>query len=353
MNEQLSLRPARDGLGPHCPRCDSPGEPGDRFCEACGADLVVQEAQAALCPDCGAEVEVTTTHVDTAGQCAACARRTLAAPPDRMELDLGTVVGVSDRGLRHRRNEDALALRVLCGTDDEPLAAVAVVCDGVSSSSTPEDASRTAAYTAAELLAEAARDDLDAMTATRSAVRSAVEAVSALRVGDDPEPPSCTYVSAVVTPSEVTVGWIGDSRAYWLAAPEPTGQPSGTPSSRLTTDHSWAQQMVDLGQLSEEEAQADRRANALCRWVGADCDGRPPNLAAIRPTAPGWVLLCSDGMWHYLREADDLARLVAVFDDPLDAARALTRLALDGGGHDNITVALVPFPLRETTSPRG
>ncbi len=306
-----------------------------------------------FCPDCGMEVEARAVDLDTAGQCAACARRTLAAPPDRMELDLRTVVGVSDRGLRHRRNEDALALRVVCATGGEPLAAVAVVCDGVSSSSTPEDASRTAAYTAAELLAEAAREEVDAMAATRRAVRSAVEAVSALRVGDDPEPPSCTYVSAVVTRTEVTVGWIGDSRAYWLAAPEPTGQPTGTPSSRLTTDHSWAQQMVDLGQLSEEEARADRRANALCRWVGADCDGRPPNLAAIRPTAPGWVLLCSDGMWHYLKEAQDLARLVAAFADPLDAARALTRLALDGGGHDNITVALVPFPLRETGNGRG
>jgi serine/threonine protein phosphatase PrpC len=76
----------------------------------------------------------------------------------------------------------------------------------------------------------------------------------------------------------------------------------------------------------------------------------------LAPTGPGVVLLCSDGLWNYLPDASDLsAALKATLppDPPtgttriptLATAAGLTRLALELGGHDNVTVVVVPFPL--------
>jgi serine/threonine protein phosphatase PrpC len=58
------------------------------------------------------------------------------------------------------------------------------------------------------------------------------------------------------------------------------------------------------------------------------------------------LLICSDGLWNYRPEAVDLASLVTfpdVFTDPLAVAATLVKFAVDAGGMDNITVALIPF----------
>ena len=62
-----------------------------------------------------------------------------------MEEDLGQVAGVSDRGLRHSRNEDAMHFAV-ADTEAGPVA-VAIVSDGVSSAPRPDEASWTAVNT--------------------------------------------------------------------------------------------------------------------------------------------------------------------------------------------------------------
>ena len=63
---------------------------------------------------------------------------------------------------------------------------------------------------------------------------------------------------------------------------------------------------------------------------------------AITVVGPGSLLLCSDGLWNYLPEPADLARF-CTGNDPTVAARALTEYALQAGGHDNITVAVIPI----------
>src|ERR1700733_4027166 len=75
------------------------------------------------------------------------------ATPDHAEVDLGTAAGVTDRGLRHQRNEDALALESEQTPDG--LVVVAVVCDGVSSSPRPDEASDAVAQAALPVLLQA------------------------------------------------------------------------------------------------------------------------------------------------------------------------------------------------------
>lgn len=258
---------------------------------------------------------------------------------DHVELGVDAVGGVSDLGKRHRHNEDALALAVLA----EPRAVVAVVCDGVSSSEHPERASVAAARAASAVLVDelcTAGDGTDPEAATRVAVAAAADAATAEATSAEGRPPACTFLSALVTDRAVTVGWIGDSRAYWLG--------DAGSSRRLTTDDSWTAALVEAGLLNEDAARDHPRANVITRWLGANADEVEPHLVTFEPDGPGVVLICTDGLWHYLDDADTMGAvaLPLALEDPLAASRALTQAALDGGGHDNISVALVPVPLR-------
>lgn len=321
---------------PACPACGAEVLPDDGFCEACGADLMVRRAEpagasAAPCPHCGS-ASFSDGYCDQCGRLAPSAR-------DRIERDLGAVAGVTDKGLRHSRNEDAMALAVLGAETDSP-ATVMVVCDGVSTSTDADRASQTAADTALDGLLLALRRGESAGAATSAAIESAQGAVLALaeQYEDRVNAPSCTIVAAVVQPDLVTVGWVGDSRAYWLAS-------DGGASRRLTDDDTWAGQLVAGGDVDEGEAYKAPHAHAILRWLGPDAPPEPPHVRDFVPDGPGLVLACSDGLWNYVWDAADLSRLAAGGWGGLAAgAASLTAVALDGGGHDNITVVLAASP---------
>ncbi|ANZ40663.1 serine/threonine protein phosphatase [Lentzea guizhouensis] len=313
-----------------CPDCFAPISAEDRFCEACGRNLLVRRtpiggptgpAQAS-CILCG------SPDIDDEDYCTQCGRHQPSAR-DRVEYSLGAVSGVSDRGKRRARNEDSMAFGQVAGAG-----VAAVVCDGVASSERAEQASQAAADAAVDVLLNALIESADAEQAMVDAVAASCLAVEQLVENEPVEPggrgvaPSCTFVSAVVTPSSVTVGWVGDSRAYWLAEEG---------SKQLTTDDTWAAQLVAEGVLTEEQARTDRRAHVLSRWIGADAGPVVPQVVTLRPTTPGTFLLCSDGLHNYRPQPEDLQPLLPC------GPEEFVKVALDAGGHDNITVVLVPF----------
>ncbi|GGV63668.1 PP2C family serine/threonine-protein phosphatase [Streptomyces massasporeus] len=285
-------------------------------------------------------------RVDDDGYCENCGH---AQPRERdhMEQESGPVAAVSDRGLRHHRNEDAFAIGTTALPDGSP-ASVAIVCDGVSSATRPDDASAAASRAAGEtLLAALPRGTHpqqamhDAILAASRAVNSlAAEPATAREQAPHQNAPACTIVGAVVTSGLLIVGWVGDSRAYWVPVDR------SAPPARLTEDDSWAAQMVAAGLMNEAEAYADERAHAITGWLGADAYELEPHTAAFKPDRPGVVVVCTDGLWNYAEAAEEMARVVPLDAavHPLHSARVLLGHALDGGGHDNVTVALVPFP---------
>jgi PPM family protein phosphatase len=328
-----------------CPRC---GEPVDdhRFCEDCGHDLWLRRGGVAIpptgpCPACGADVARSAGGVGATGEvyCGACGLRRPDGT-DRVETDLGLIGGVSDRGLSHARNEDAMAVGVLAAPARSSLIAAAV-CDGVSTVDFPELAARAGADAAlARLLHPGGPDMKEAVAEAQAAVERVDDVVAG---GDLQNAPSCTLVAAVVRPAEagaeVTVGWVGDSRAYWLAPAD-----AAEPARLLTVDHSWAVEMVTTGAIDMAAAMADPRAHAITRWLGSGEDPEP-GVVTLRPAGPGLLLLCTDGLWNYQPDAAELTGLALpalARGGPLAVARALTAVALDAGGRDNITVVAVP-----------
>ncbi|MEV8242286.1 protein phosphatase 2C domain-containing protein [Streptomyces rochei] len=285
-------------------------------------------------------------RVDDDGYCENCGH---AQPRERdhMEQESGPVAAVSDRGLRHHRNEDAFSVGCTTLPDGAP-ASVAIVCDGVSSATRPDDASLAASRAAGESLLAALPRGTHPQQAMHDAILAASHAVNAL--AEEPETareqaphqnaPACTLVGAVVTAGLLVVGWVGDSRVYWVPADR------SAPPARLTEDDSWAAQMVAAGLMSEAEAYADERAHAITGWLGADAYELEPHTASFKPDRPGVVVVCTDGLWNYAESAEEMAEAVPLdaAARPLHSARVLVGHALDGGGHDNVTVALVPFP---------
>ncbi|WP_280236904.1 PP2C family protein-serine/threonine phosphatase [Nocardia cyriacigeorgica] len=270
------------------------------------------------------------------------------APPDRFEADLGPVALVTDRGLVHARNEDSVAAGVGTPAPGRPPVAVVAVCDGVSSSPNPQAASGTAARTGVDACLSALADGgptEDAATAGLAAAARAVRDIASI----DGDSPSCTYVSAIVHDdgagtATVTVANVGDSRAYWLVPENAARGEDETGSRRLTLDDSWAQALVDAGAMDETAAMNDPRAHTLLRWLGADYDQQPWSTRSVqtfRFTGPGVLLLCSDGLWNYLPDPVALAA-IATAKPAAAAARDLADYAVQCGGGDNITVALVP-----------
>ena len=151
-----------------------------------------------------------------------------------------------------------------------------------------------------------------------------------------PNPPSCTFVTAVLEGRLLVAGWVGDSRAYWL--------PDDGAAVQLSADDSWAGEAIAAG-FSREEAERAPQAHAITRWFGVDApDPRPHTVRRLLDRA-GWLLVCSDGLWNYCSRAEHLQGLVAMTarrtgPDPARLAEELVSWAKQQGGHDNITVAL-------------
>ncbi len=122
---------------------------------------------------------------------------------------------------------------------------------------------------------------------------------------------------------------------------------------RLTEDDSWAAQMVAAGLMGEAEAYADVRAHAITGWLGADAYDLEPHTAIFKPDHPGVVVVCTDGLWNYAESAREMAQVLPpdAAVRPLHSAQVLVGHALDGGGHDNITVAVVPFATQTEGEP--
>lgn len=125
---------------------------------------------------------------------------------------------------------------------------------------------------------------------------------------------------------------VGDSRTYLLAA-------GGSQLLQISQDHSLVATLERQGQLTAAEAAVHPQRNIITRALGVD----PVVMVDswdLKPVTGDRYLMCSDGLTNEVDE-DVIAAVLLQFDDPAQAADELVRLANEGGGRDNITVAVV------------
>lgn len=229
--------------------------------------------------------------------------------------------GLSDVGKRRETNEDAFLV--------EPGHDLYVIADGMGGYAAGEVASRIAV----DSLRDALSGPRDGGAALRlqDAVHEANERICDSQAHADQSRMGTTLVAMLVEDERAIIGHVGDSRAYLLR--------DGS-LQRLTSDHSWVNEQVKLGLMSDEVAQRHPMRNIVTRALGS----RTEVAAEVREEgvrAGDVFLLCSDGLNTMLPDAEIQGVLSRLGRDPEQACRELVTRANDRGGEDNTTVVVV------------
>jgi protein phosphatase len=222
--------------------------------------------------------------------------------------------------------------RVRQGNEDAFLAetSVFVVADGMGGHNAGEVASELAVTT----MRYALRDKVTTTEQLRELVQTANTTIYTASLDDSTQRGMGTTLTALLTIPDINdrvlIANVGDSRTYVLR--------DGV-LSRITTDHSYVQELVNEGVITADDARKHPQKNIVTRALGID------RYVAVdvfsHDVQPGdRFLLCSDGLVDEVTDAH-IADILAANEVPTDAATALVLAANDLGGRDNITLVVV------------
>ena len=251
------------------------------------------------------------------------------------------IVGSSQStGIERSHNEDALLLLngFTLGINSHSDFGVFLVADGMGGHRAGEVASAVSIRTVARKITEHtvlellnSEDDTEGEPLQDQLKKALEEANQA--VVDTVPGGGTTLTAAVLVGNQVTIGHVGDSRAYFIRDGKP---------EVITRDHSLVERLRELGQLTEEEAAVHPQRNVLYRAIG-----QGENLEVDVFTMPvpkgGYLLICSDGLWGVVPDPT-MMDIIRSAPNPQTACDLLVQAANFAGGPDNISVVLVQFP---------
>jgi len=240
-----------------------------------------------------------------------------------------SLAGMSDVGLTRQLNEDSWGWSSLGPRSD-----LFVVADGMGGHDGGEVASRLAVETITHVARARASSVADRLSDIELMLDEAFQAANntikgeAERRGNDM---GTTLVAMLLHGGrQAFIANVGDSRAYLFR--------DGV-LHQITVDHSFVQKMVERGRITQDEARNHPQSNILLRTVGTERDVEI-DLFRVELEPGDRVLLCSDGLWGEVEDAD-IASILGNYADPRAAARELVRASHQGGGKDNCTLVLV------------
>jgi serine/threonine protein phosphatase PrpC len=253
--------------------------------------------------------------------------------------------GASHQGEKREANEDSW-LTFPIRLDDPPntVAHVAVVADGIGGTIGGKEASILAVEAVRRYLENHAHAESQFPNVLQSAVEYAhQQLITISQAAADLRAMGTTCTVAAVIGDRLYLAHVGDSRIYYIHRGK---------ALQLTIDHTWAQEAVDAGVLTPEQARTHPNRHVLRRYLGigesVEVDTRirlteiPARAAWIAQPlylAPGdCILLCTDGLSD-LVEDHEIAEAVQRYGAQ-DAVDRLIQMARQRGGHDNITVII-------------
>lgn len=261
--------------------------------------------------------------------------------------------GVTDVGMKRLVNQDSFSCESIGNI------VFTTVCDGMGGAAGGSTASSLALRTfigfVRDNLSEAMFDALCSGDNSRNAqilnIMSAAAAQANKAVYEMASSDSTlsgmgtTLVSAIVTQSFVYAVNIGDSRLYHF---------ENGKAVQITRDHSYVQQLLDLGKITPEEARSNPHKNIITKAVGISEGAEPDTFCfAVDKDKDTYILLCSDGLTNFISD-DDICNVLFGDNDncegeAIDALKAkadeLVVRANKNGGADNITCTLVYLPI--------
>lgn len=247
----------------------------------------------------------------------------------------------TDVGMQRDHNEDALyAMTITLSSDQRTLPlGLYLVADGMGGHQYGEIASRVAAQAMATYVLknlylrlidlQEEPPDISMQELLHDAINYAHHAILNQTPGG-----GTTMTAALLLGDNLTLAHVGDSRAYTL---NPDGK-----LQAITRDHSLVKRLVELGQITSEEAIVHPQRNVLYRALG---QGEPleADITSLTLDPLSYLLICSDGLWGVV--SDDTIQLAVLNGmHPDDVCQTLVAAANTAGGPDNITVILIQMP---------
>lgn len=235
------------------------------------------------------------------------------------------VLGQTHIGLMRENNQDALEYGALDSSTQ-----YAVVCDGMGGANGGNIASKIAVEVIGSRIREGFQADaVKAENLLKSAMATANSGVYD-RAQQQPEliGMGTTVVAVVTCGRKAYISHVGDSRLYLWRNRELIA---------VTRDHSVVQQLIESGQITEEEAKSHPRKNYITRALGVN-DHESGEYDELDLESGDRLLLCTDGLTNEVSKEAIGHKLELPAEQ---AVHDLIRAALDGGGADNITVILM------------
>jgi serine/threonine protein phosphatase PrpC len=241
-------------------------------------------------------------------------------------------------GKQRDHNEDSIFVNtgVTCDHNGGKPFGLFIVADGMGGYVAGEAASAAAIHAASvslfkSVLVPYVKDTLSDTQislheAMEKSIKDAQTAVAASAPGG-----GTTIITALILNSQVTLAHIGDSRAYYI----------GRDGSivYLTKDHSVIQKMIDMGEITEDDAQGHPSRNYLYKAIGQDQSIKADIVTHVF-RSDSRLLLCSDGLWGVVNEKK-MIKIVSRAGNLQTACDQLVIEANKAGGPDNISVVLV------------
>ena len=222
-------------------------------------------------------------------------------------------------GTRHETNEDSLG--------DAPEDGVWLVADGMGG------------HAAGDTASQIVRDTMLSETASGASLVQAIEAshqavVTCAEHDTKKTGMGSTIAALQIEQNEAKVAWVGDSRVYLFRDGK---------LSRLTTDHSYVQYLLQQGQITEDEVESHPQRNVLTQTLGFD--EPEPDAASCELVQDDWLLLCSDGLTVEVTDPE-IAEIMNAADSAEHAAAELVAKVVERHGKDDSTAIVVHYEVR-------
>lgn len=244
--------------------------------------------------------------------------------------------GLTDIGLVRKENQDAYAVRF----NEESGHLVCVVCDGMGG----VNGGRIASTLAVDTFINSCLGNLRAGMSVQEVQAIAEFAVAAANstvherslTDANLRGMGTTLVSAIAWDDHILFSNVGDSRAYLIR--------SGCGDSesaifRVTKDHSWVEKLLDMGNITEEEALHHPERNLVTRVLGPDSEA-PSDSYLVELHSGDYVLLCSDGLVDTVTSQEMENEILRGGDDN-SCLNRLLEIAKSRGAADNVTAVLL------------
>jgi serine/threonine protein phosphatase PrpC len=257
---------------------------------------------------------------------------------NRFEPPQLLVTSAQSVGRQRELNEDSLftlATTIAGHTGNVPFG-LFIIADGMGGHQYGEVASNTAIRAISGYVMKKFHNSLFGMPSLpleeslQEVMQAAIAEAQRLILNDAPGS-GTTVTAALVLGQQLTIGHVGDSRAYLLY--------SDQRMETITRDHSLVRRLEELGQITAAEAAVHPQRNVLYRALGQG-ETLEPDLSTIPFPVGGYLLLCSDGLWGVVPD-DEIQKIIFEAPSIQRGCQNLVAAANAAGGPDNISAILV------------